>query len=120
MITRTAPARPLWLHEPCPDWCNRDHAGQHMRADRTHLSDIVTVPVIERHPGWVDDAEDDSAEDVYTPEVASLVLVRQVGHPETRVAIATEQYALEVTVESARRLHRELGYLLQTAADSRA
>src|SRR5699024_8393614 len=54
LMNNTDVERPEWLDEPCPAWCHGDHSGQDFEADRKHLSETVTVPVIThgRAPRW--------------------------------------------------------------------
>ncbi|ONI81617.1 hypothetical protein ALI144C_20170 [Actinosynnema sp. ALI-1.44] len=34
-------ARPFWLHEPCPAWCDKFHEDNLDSGDRRHVSDEV-------------------------------------------------------------------------------
>lgn len=80
----------------CPEWCASLH-DEEMVADRRHQSEVVPVAVVER---VTDDAP--AAEDLH------LALFRFLEDNETWVGI--EQ--LQITLESAHRLLRELTALL--------
>ncbi len=101
---------PVWLSEPCPAWCGGDHSGQHCPVDRRHESEYVIVPVIQQTTRWRGDARDPLR--TVTPTELNVVVFRDVGDDETWVAVANDAQHLEISVESARRLHRALGEAL--------
>ncbi|MBF4561171.1 hypothetical protein ITJ43_03395 [Microbacterium sp. VKM Ac-2870] len=104
--------RPSWLTEPCPLWCQEDHADQDHPLDRYHQSRQIFVPVVAAPrrsqevnalSGWADGESE---------EIAVLAL-RPVGDATRMwVAIVGERYFIEVSVESAMRIHAALGEIL--------
>lgn len=76
--------------------------------DRTHSSEHVMVPTVV-HDRTL--ALGNGEATVFADEFAIFVL-RHVGEPETWVAIASDHQHVEVSVESAERLHRKLGAVL--------
>lgn len=98
--------KPTWLQEPCPPWCTGDHSGQDFVVDRHHESPLMTIPVIQQITVWP--AVDAEPRHLLDAGELVLVLTRPVGGDETFVVIADERTRLQVTVESARRLHRAM------------
>lgn len=107
--------RPAWLTEPCPAWCSEDHSAQECPPDRRHESEVIVLPVIQRTAHWPRGA----AAPVHgaTAEEYVVVAFREVGTTESWVVVANEQKQLEVSLESAVRLHAVLGELLARRAD---
>lgn len=104
------PERPDWLTEPCPAWCDGEHADQHLEADRRHHSDYFVVPIIQQHywpHGSLRVGDDVEADEL------NVLAFRDVGARETWIALANDQQKLELTAESAKRLHAALGCLLE-------
>lgn len=106
----TSSERPEWLTEPCPAWCDGRHADQEMAEDRRHHSDSRVVPVIQRHVRWPRGTH--GAGDEVEGDELNVLAFRDVGARETWVAIANDRQHVEVTVESAVRLHAAIGMLL--------
>lgn len=113
----TVHPRPAWLTESCPSWCSGDHDGQNYPVDRLHLSSMTTIPVIERVR--IRDAETTQIIPQAEPVEATVVIVQMVGDRDVWVAVGTETQQLEVTLESARRLHHHLARLLRDLDTSR-
>lgn len=105
--------RPEWLTEDCPVWCDGDHGDQHLLEDRRHHSDYRIVPVIQ-HRADLSWGHPPSPDDVDADQLNALAR-RDVGAQETWVVIANDAQRVEVTLESAARLHRALGGLLDRA-----
>lgn len=101
----TTKQHPEWLVEPCPAWCDGEHADQLFEADRRHHSERRLVPVIQRQ-------EPSSLGDSAESDELNIVVVKDVGSCETWVVIANDRQSIEVTLESAGRLLRELDGLL--------
>lgn len=102
---------PDWLSEPCPSWCCGDHEGQEHPADRRHFSDLPTVPVTTLvrhvsadHPSTI---ERDAAATDFTVELS-----RYVGDQDIWLFVGDEGEGIEVSLESARRLHRAMDEVL--------
>lgn len=106
--------RPDWLTEPCPAWCDGEHVDQHLVADRRHHSGYHVVPIIQARGHWPT-ARQTRSDDVEADEL-NILAFRDVGAWETWVAIANDRQHVEVTFESAQRLHRALGRLLEGMA----
>jgi len=105
--------RPDWLTEPCPDWCDGRHDGQEMVDDRRHCSDYEVVPIIQPSERWPRGRHRPN-DDVEAEEL-NVLAFRDVSARETWVAIANDRQKVEVTLESAVRLHAALGVLLGRA-----
>jgi hypothetical protein len=105
--------RPSWLAELCPSWCSGDHEGQDHPADRYHHSPQVLVPVVVPTRG-VRHRTVASKDRAVEPAEFSVLALRPVGDEWTTwVAVVGERQFLEVTLESAVRLHGALGELLE-------
>ena len=106
----TGPVRPEWLNEECPRWCSGEHDAQWHPADRLHESEGAVVPAITLTRRF----DDPRVEVVRVVEPTELVVVvrRYVGQRETWVAIADDRQRIEVTLESAHRLHEALTRVL--------
>lgn len=96
--------------DKCPHWCVEDHSAQLHPDDQRHLSASVLVQVIARprssiHPDAVPHAEE-----------LGIVVHRSIGGFETWLAIASEAQALEVSLESARRLVHALAEVLEAVS----
>lgn len=107
--------RPEWLNEECPPWCRGDHSGQEMPTDRLHASAIDGVPVItmNRHR-----PAEPGRELLRVVEASEFDVTRHrfVGDAETWVSVGDDQQHIELTLESARRLHIALGRVLAPGA----
>lgn len=102
--------RPDWLTEPCPSWCDGEHADQNHPDDRRHHSSYHVVPIIQQASSR--DRTQLPGDDVEADQL-NVLATRRVGARETWVAIANDQQKLELTPESARRLHAALGDLIE-------
>ncbi len=102
------PETPAWLaDDPCPSWCEGDHPAEEHPEDRSHVA-AVHVPVVHA-PRSGADAE--AAEYV-------VVMRRHVGQMDTWVYLGEGEdasRAVQVTVESARRLVAEAAGLIDAA-----
>lgn len=107
-------ARPDWLSEPCPTWCEGRHDDQNMVDDRRHCSTYEVVPIIQPSERWPR-GRHRPTDEVEADEL-NVLAFRDVGARETWVAVANDRQHLEVTLESAVRLHAALGILLSRAA----
>lgn len=76
--------RPDWLAEPCPAWCDGEHDGQELEADRRHHSIYRVVPVIQPEGRWPRRGHrvDDRAE----ADELNVIAFRDVGARESWVA----------------------------------
>lgn len=102
--------RPEWLTKPCPTWCDGKHNDQEMVEDRRHHSEYQVVPVIQRQVRWPRGTRGPG--DEVEGDELNVLAFRDVGARETWVAIANDRQTLEVTLESAVRLHSALGKLI--------
>lgn len=107
----TPSERPEWLTEPCPAWCDGKHDDQEMVEDRRHHSEYHVVPVIQKLQRWPRATR--GAGDEVEGDELSVLAFRDVGARETWIAIANDRQHVEVTVESAVRLHTALGKLVK-------
>ncbi|MCC9053542.1 hypothetical protein LOK55_04365 [Microbacterium sp. F2E] len=105
--------RPGWLTDPCPAWCQEDHADQWHPEDRAHASEHVVVPVITIDRGFAGGGE--LVREVAATELA-VVVYRQVGAREVWVTVANDRQRIEVTRESAARLRDALDAALARTA----
>ncbi len=104
------------LTEACPHWCDRDHDDHPPPPDGRHQSTPIWLPVTTLHRSTGDALprrRDAVAEDAW------LLAMRYMGDRETWVAIATEHQQIELTPESAARLHDALGTLLTLLTQGR-
>ncbi|WP_374699909.1 DUF6907 domain-containing protein [Microbacterium sp. B24] len=88
----------------CPSWCSGDHEGQDHAQDRYHFSPQVLVPVVTTERGTRPGAE--------ATEFAVLASQPVGQATDIWVAVVGERQFIEVTVESAVRLHVALGALI--------
>ncbi|MGO2862615.1 MAG: DUF6907 domain-containing protein [Brevibacterium sp.] len=102
--------RPQWLDAPCPAWCHGDHSGQDFEADRKHLGETVTVPVITHGPApcWRH-----IPGDVVEADELLIAVYRRVGDCERWLAIMNDSQHVEVSLESAARLSSEFAALIE-------
>ncbi|RRJ85701.1 hypothetical protein EG850_12320 [Gulosibacter macacae] len=106
----TSSERPEWLTEPCPIWRDGRHDDQEMTEDRRHHSEYQVVPVIQRQVRWPRGTR--GAGDEVEGDELNVLAFRDVGARETWIAIANDRQHVEVTLESALRLHAALGDML--------
>ncbi|MBF4563300.1 hypothetical protein ITJ43_14290 [Microbacterium sp. VKM Ac-2870] len=104
--------RPSWLTEPCPSWCQADHQDQDHPDDRYHQSRQVLVSVVAPKSATGGDASATSGRTFEPDEMTVLALhpVAQVTVPW--VVVVGERQFIEVTLESAIRIHAALGEIL--------
>ncbi|QRY40585.1 hypothetical protein JVX92_14080 [Microbacterium hominis] len=105
--------RPESTAEACPPWCVEDHALHDLPDDRRHQSEPRWMPVTTLRRRFLPGGE--LRRDAISEETCILA-VRYLADRETWVAIATETRQIELTPESAARLHAELGALLARLA----
>lgn len=103
---------PSWLPLPCPAWCRVDHQDQSHRDDRYHQSRQILVPVVVPKRVTVGDVCASSDRAVEPDEMAALALRPVSGTSQTWVALVGERQFIEVTLESAVRLHAALREIL--------
>lgn len=96
--------------DKCPHWCVEDHATQLHPDDQRHLSASVLVQVIARPRRSTNLGAAPQAEEL------GIAIHRRVGEFETWLAIASESQALEVSLESARRLVHALADVLEAVS----
>ncbi|GAA3664148.1 DUF6907 domain-containing protein [Microbacterium marinilacus] len=101
---------PERLTEHCPAWCDGQHDEQRLLEDQRHHSEYEIAAVIQhrqRIPGA------DTAPDEVEADELNIVAYRDVDARETWVVIANDRQHVEVTAESAARVHVALGQLLK-------
>ena len=96
----------------CPAWCARAHDGQDHPSDRYHATPHVFVPVVVPARSSKDVNAAGRGESAEATEFSVQASQRVLGDSTTWVAIVGEQQYIDVTVESAARLHAALGQLL--------
>ncbi|WP_416779404.1 DUF6907 domain-containing protein [Microbacterium lacticum] len=101
-----------WLTEPCPAWCRADHHDQDHPDDRFHQSRQILVPVVVPKRVTVEDVSASSDHAVEPDEMAVLALLPVGQISQAWVAVVGERQFIEVTLESAVRLHAALGEIL--------
>lgn len=102
---------PAAFDDPCPPWCDEDHDHDHDSGvdERCHRSTPAWFPAVvlrRRARGAAPPGRHAVAEDAW------LLALRYADDDETWVAFATEHQQIELSPESAARLHRALGELL--------
>ena len=107
--------RPDWLREPCSTWCDGDHRGQQPPDDRRHFSTYSILPVIR-----LTTTAAPNGRHVQAAEAGELTILatQWVGDNEVWVVVADDEQALEITVESTRRLLPALAHLLNQIDDT--
>lgn len=110
----TESSTPSWQHQPCPDWCTREHRETDIDSDRDHTGDPTVVPVLRLF------GVDQRRAPIY--EEASLEVNLRCGVAEAEtVAVVEVWYAdegtpsLRLSPDSARLL---AGALLEVAGQS--
>ena len=97
--------QPSWQVDECPRWCAVDHADSDHPDDRVHRSMAAPVPVIFRESIL-------SAAGVLHPvgaAEAEIGISRADGDPQVWIYVGVGRGAeIELSLESARRLSREL------------
>lgn len=106
---RTDNPRPVWLMEPCPRWCDGDHARQELPADRRHQCVLAEVPVIFRR---ADDPSGSAPTAVVIADDLGIVIFREVGSAGTWVALAGDAEEMIFRLESVGRLSAVLSRVL--------
>lgn len=96
--------------DTCPRWCVTQHDDADEGWDGHHASTHVLVPVITPRVGQ--GFGGNLERHVEATDVAMLAQRRADEPATTWIHIVGERQSLEVTLESARRLHGELGQLL--------
>lgn len=104
-------SQPNWLTEECPAWCAGEHADQDHPSDRQHQSEQDWQPAIMLNRRLARDPAGAVRRDVEAAEFC-VVAFRYAGDWQTWVAVANDDQRIEVTRESAHRLHAALGRLL--------
>lgn len=95
----------------CPQWCRAQHGDEIHPDDRRHESEIVVVPVVENartSPSAGNDAahrRPDSAE-------VFLVVHQQLDESDVWVGLGVDGRGMDLSLESAQRVHLALGDLL--------
>ncbi len=108
--------RPAWLAEWCPVWCSGDHGGQELPDDRRHQSTAAWWTELVQRRQVLPSGE---VSRVVEPTEMAVIAVQQVGEAQPWVAVTTDVDLLELTPEGARRLHAELGSLLDRLEEGR-
>lgn len=93
----------------CPKWCCAQHGRETHPDDNRHESQIVTVPVV-----VLERVESPGGERLLRhPDTAEvfLALHQHLGESETWVALGLDGRGVDLTLESAQRVHLALGDL---------
>ncbi len=102
--------RPGWQVDDCPSWCDRAHRDADHDDDRTHTSAGLLVPAIRRRMRRAGEGPSHVVEAVEM----MITFGRADGDIDTWVHIGDDgDDPLELSAESAHRLHRLLGSALR-------
>jgi len=98
-----------WLTGPCPAWCREEHALQDQPRDRRHDTAPEHVPVIrlDRRLGETE------VERVMDASEFMLGAYQYLDDSEVWVFVGDDEQHIEVSLESARRVHAALTRLLE-------
>lgn len=107
-------AQPSWLTEDCPTWYVTEHAEGDYPDDRSHQGQIATVPVVLREPALLE-GHVTSSERAATFD---LVRFEPIGSRAQWLFIGGDEVQLELSLESAKRLHAAMGAELDVAIPS--
>lgn len=97
----------------CPPWCRESHNDEVHLDDLRHQTEDLLLPVITRRR--FRPSQDAPVEVRAELDELGVVIFQAFGEAETWVAIAGEFQSLEVSMESAERLHKALGGVLSIA-----
>lgn len=95
----------------CPQWCRAQHDDEIHPDDRRHESEIVVVPVVENAPTSAPAGNGAAHRQPDSAEVF-LVIHQQLGEPDVWVALGAGGRGMDLSLESAQRVHLALGDLL--------
>ena len=98
-----------WLAD-CPFWCEGIQCKSPLPADRHHQSAASKFPAVAFSTVY-DELQGELRELVGSTDVDLVVNQRHPGD-YLWVSVGTEDRAIEISLESARRLHQKLGSLL--------
>uniref|UniRef100_UPI003D6D575E DUF6907 domain-containing protein n=1 Tax=Microbacterium proteolyticum TaxID=1572644 RepID=UPI003D6D575E len=101
---------PSGCESSCPAWCSGDHEGQDLPSDRYHQSVQTLVPVV--IPVRLSNATRDGEQRHEAAEFSLQASQSVSGDRTVWVAIVGERQFIDVTLESAARIHTALGALL--------
>ncbi len=95
----------------CPRWCRAQHGGEIHPDDRRHESEIVVVPVVENARTSAPAGSGAAYRRADSAEVF-LVVHQQLGEPDVWVSLGLDGRGMDLSLESAQRVHQALGDLL--------
>lgn len=102
-------SRARWQEDDCPAWCTREHRDDDHPEDRRHLGESRAVPVIAQHR----ELRESGLVEVVEAIELEIGLSRRDGETTTWVYLGDgRRQHLELSMESARWVWRELGRLL--------
>lgn len=98
--------------DSCPSWCEGFFCtNRELPPDRMHRSSVAEVAGVMRSR-WLD-AENGRVVRSAEPITLNVLATQYAGERRVWIVISTEDRALEISVETARELHAELGELLR-------
>lgn len=95
----------------CPRWCRAQHGDEIHPEDRRHESEIVVVPVVENARTSAPAGNGAAYRRADSAEVF-LVIHQQLGEPDVWVGLGVDGRGMDLSLESAQRVHQALGDLL--------
>ncbi|NLS09797.1 hypothetical protein HGQ17_07205 [Nesterenkonia sp. MY13] len=95
----------------CPGWCRAQHGDEIHPDDRRHESEIVVVPVAENARTSAPAGNGAVHRRPDSTEVF-LVVHQQLGEPDVWVGLGVDGRGMDLSLESAQRVHQALGDLL--------
>lgn len=104
-----SPSRPSWLTRPCPLWCAGEHYETDQAAERSHQGSSHHVPVVllGRYSGEAGRVIRD-----ITAAEFDVLRYRYLDGQHDWLFIGDSDHQLDLSLESAHRLHAALGAVL--------
>jgi hypothetical protein len=106
---------PTWQTSACPGWCKRQHTENQVNGDRDHMSEPTYSPAVRLQRRLRGDG-------AYRRDVEGVDLVLTAfqgpgeSHPWISIGFSEEREYAELSIDSARRLAKDLGVLLEQLA----
>ncbi|MVT26658.1 DUF6907 domain-containing protein [Nesterenkonia alkaliphila] len=95
----------------CPQWCRAQHGDEIHPDDRRHESEIVVIPVV-KNTRTTAPAGNGAAHRRPDSAEAFLVIHQQLDESDVWIGLGADGRGMDLSLESAQRVHQALGDLL--------